>query len=90
MNVASDMLDIGPPSVGSMQPPLLASSLSTMLLQTDGNGQQGHGLMDSRLINAVQRQAQAAFIEGDPKEDEDLELFYYHFVSRSHTSAGMC
>ena len=52
-----------------------------MLFQTDGFGQHGHGSMDPRLINAVQRQAQAAFIEGDPKENEDLELFYYHFVS---------
>jgi hypothetical protein len=34
---------------------------------------------DMRLINALENQA--AFIEGNPAEDKDLELFYYRFVS---------
>ncbi len=34
---------------------------------------------DMRLINALENQA--AFIEGNPGEDKDLELFYYRFVS---------
>ncbi|KAK4685515.1 hypothetical protein P7C73_g4633, partial [Tremellales sp. Uapishka_1] len=35
---------------------------------------------DMRLINALE--TQTAFLEGDPEEDSDLELFYYRFVSR--------
>jgi hypothetical protein len=33
---------------------------------------------DMRLINALENQA--AYIEGNPAEDKDLELFYYRFV----------
>lgn len=36
---------------------------------------------DMRLINALENQA--AFIQGNPGEDEDLDLFYYRFVSRA-------
>lgn len=34
---------------------------------------------DVRLISALENQA--AYIQGNPGEDEDLELFYYRFVS---------
>lgn len=34
---------------------------------------------DMRLINALE--SGAAYIEGNPAEDEDIELFYYRFVS---------
>jgi hypothetical protein len=34
---------------------------------------------DMRLISALENQA--AYIQGNPGEDEDLELFYYRFVS---------
>lgn len=34
---------------------------------------------DMRLIKALENQA--AYIEGNPPEDKDLELFYYRFVS---------
>lgn len=34
---------------------------------------------DMRLINALE--SGAAYIEGNPAEDDDLELFYYRFVS---------
>lgn len=33
---------------------------------------------DMRLISALENQA--AYIQGNPGEDEDLELFYYRFV----------
>lgn len=33
---------------------------------------------DMRLLNALENQA--AFIEGNPDEDKDLELYYYRFV----------
>ncbi|ORX41220.1 fungal-specific transcription factor domain-domain-containing protein [Kockovaella imperatae] len=46
-----------------------------------------HAPMDPRLINAVQRQA--AFIEGDPSEDDDLELFYYHFSGPTSIRPGL-
>lgn len=34
---------------------------------------------DMRLLNALENQA--AYIEGNPAEDKDLELYYYRFVS---------
>lgn len=34
---------------------------------------------DMRLLNALE--SGAAYIEGNPNEDEDIELFYYRFVS---------
>lgn len=34
---------------------------------------------DMRLINALE--SGAAYIEGNPAEDDDIELFYYRFVS---------
>ena len=34
---------------------------------------------DMQLINALENQA--AYIEGNPAEDKDLELFYYRIVS---------
>lgn len=43
---------------------------------------------DMRLINALE--SGAAYIEGNPAEDEDIELFYYRFVSLCHrTKADM-
>lgn len=36
---------------------------------------------DMRLINALE--SGAAYIEGNPAEDDDIELFYYRFVSQS-------
>jgi hypothetical protein len=36
---------------------------------------------DMRLLNALE--SGAAYIEGNPAEDEDIELFYYRFVSYS-------
>ena len=35
---------------------------------------------DMRLLNALE--SGAAYIEGDPSEDKDLELYYYRFVRR--------
>lgn len=43
---------------------------------------------DMRLINALENQA--AFIEGNPAEDKDLELFYYRFVRLVFLLAGLC
>lgn len=34
---------------------------------------------DMRLINALENQA--AYIQGNPGQDDDIELFYYRFVS---------
>jgi len=36
---------------------------------------------DMRLLNALE--SGAAYIEGNPAEDEDIELFYYRMVSPS-------
>ncbi len=35
---------------------------------------------DMRLMNALE--SQTAYIEGDPQDGKDLELYYYRFVSR--------
>lgn len=40
---------------------------------------------DMRLLNALE--GGAAYIEGNPAEDEDIELFYYRFVSTAFLTA---
>ena len=42
---------------------------------------------DMRLLNALE--SGAAYIEGNPAEDDDIELFYYRFVSLANYTQGL-
>ncbi|OCF33674.1 pathway-specific nitrogen regulator [Kwoniella heveanensis BCC8398] len=88
----------GPPSVassGPMPPPLL-SSMSGISATAGGSGSQDTGFMlptswspsaDLRLVNALE--GQMAFINGNPEEDKDLELYYYRLSGSTAIHPGI-
>lgn len=75
----------GSSSTSNLNPQLINQPLSTnQILQsmepTIGQFMNTSPGTDMRLLNALE--SGAAYIEGNPAEDDDIELFYYRFVSR--------
>ncbi|KIY44665.1 hypothetical protein FISHEDRAFT_67380 [Fistulina hepatica ATCC 64428] len=64
-----------------------AASLSALSSQTLTDLNRLGETSSERLVRAVE--SQVAFIEGDPSRQEDLELFYYRFVSNSTDNPGI-
>ncbi|WVF68209.1 hypothetical protein IAT40_002974 [Kwoniella sp. CBS 6097] len=86
----------GPASVassGTMPPPLL-SSISGISATAGGSSDTGFLLPtswspsnDMRLVNALE--GQMAFINGNPEEDKDLELYYYRLSGSTAIHPGI-
>ncbi|KAK8850556.1 hypothetical protein IAR55_004474 [Kwoniella newhampshirensis] len=78
-------------SATMMAPPIYTSNSTG---QDVGGGDYGFGLINSwspstdlRLANALE--SQTAFVNGNPEEDKDLELYYYRFSGSTAIHPGI-